>query len=269
MENIGKKKIVEIEQICVGTNTMSFQNYLNCRNYSFIVRLLGHPVFVPIYKLTQKLGISWYDFSRTITNIIQDKNFNGRFKELYSDFCNESRNELFDSMEEAAAYYSIPKNYKLLLRGDVGENLASKYTVKGLLILDEILTTIFYVIRSKFNKSYSVKLKSVLNSSEKWLKNLYWIDAIFKDEKDIKAKNQYKLSIDFDFPRWLSKGNLPLEHFNNKATYELDYDFKKVDYIKNEMTSVLGKDKKRAFARCLARINLKFDFFQKKFVKLN
>ena len=33
----------------------------------------------PIDKLTKKLGIGWYDFSRTLTSTIQDKNFTGKF----------------------------------------------------------------------------------------------------------------------------------------------------------------------------------------------
>ena len=47
------EKVFEIEKVCVGTKTMNYQSYLNCRNYSFIVKLLGQPVFTPIYKLTQ------------------------------------------------------------------------------------------------------------------------------------------------------------------------------------------------------------------------
>ena len=43
------KKLFEIEPVCVETNTMSFQNFLNCRNYSFIVNLLASNVFIPIY----------------------------------------------------------------------------------------------------------------------------------------------------------------------------------------------------------------------------
>ena len=49
------EKVFEIEKVCVGTKSMNYQSYLNCRNYSFIVKLLGQPVFSPIYKLTQKI----------------------------------------------------------------------------------------------------------------------------------------------------------------------------------------------------------------------
>ena len=104
------EKIFEIEKCCVATNTMNFESYLNCRNYSFIVHLIGHAVFRPVYKLTEKIGISWYNFSKQVTNAIQDKNFKGKFKDVYNEFCKESLNELFDSEQEAIEFYSKPKN---------------------------------------------------------------------------------------------------------------------------------------------------------------
>ena len=53
------------------------------------------------------------------------------------------------------------------------------------MILDDIITTLFYVIRKKFNKNFNEELNVVLDSSEKWLKNLYLIDAIFSDSKHL------------------------------------------------------------------------------------
>ena len=202
---------------------MNYQSYLNCRNYSFIVKLLGHTIFLPISKLTQKLGISWYEFSREITNIVQSENFEGKFKNLYNEFCKESREELFDSLEEAKAYYSKPENYISLLKGDIGENLLSKYTAKGFLILDDILTTIFYVIRNKLNNNHSDELDSVLTSSEKWLKNLYVLNSIISN-KDNKKNYKSELKMNFDFPEWLSKTNMPFKEFQRKSIYKLDYE---------------------------------------------
>ena len=196
------KKVFEIEKICVATNTMNLQSFLNCRNYSFILKLLGQPVFEPVHKLTNKLGINWYDFSRTLTNVIQDENFKNELKSIYNEFCKESYNELFDSKEEAINFYSKPENYKSLLSGDIGSNLLAKYITKALLVLNDIFTTIFYVIRNKFNKSLNKELNSILNSSEKWLKNLYLIDSILADTKNGNKNNKHELKIDFDFPEW-------------------------------------------------------------------
>ena len=87
-----------------------------------------------------------------------NKNFKGKFRDLYNDFCKESHNELFDSEEEAKKFYSKTENYNSLIRGDIGENLLGKYTAKGLLVYNDALTFIFYVIRNKFNKKFDKKL---------------------------------------------------------------------------------------------------------------
>ena len=265
------EKVFEIEKICVATNTMNFQSYLNCRNYSFFLRLLGQPVFEPVHKLTNKLGINWHDFSRTLTNVIQDENFKNELKSIYNEFCKESYNELFDSKEEAINFYSKPENYKSLLSGDIGSNLLAKYITKALLVLNDIFTTIFYVIRNKFNKSLNKELNSILNSSEKWLKNLYLIDSILADTKNGNKNNKYELKIDFDFPEWLLKSTLPFDQFKKNSTYKLDCDFKKIDYIHNEMAA-FGSEKniRRALERVIElRLQEGSHFLEKRIEKVN
>ena len=101
----------EIEKVCVATETMSFQSYLNCRRYSFVVHLIGHAVFSPVFKLTKKIGIKWYDFSRLVNDALQNKNFKGKFKDVYEDFCRETVNELFESENDAIEFYSKPENF--------------------------------------------------------------------------------------------------------------------------------------------------------------
>ena len=264
------EKIFEIERICVGTNTMSFESYLKCRNYSFILQLLASPVFGPVYKLVKSLNISWYELSRKVTDVIQDKNFKGKLKDLYNEFCKESFNELFDSEEKAKKFYSKPENYKVLIKGGIGENLLGKYTAKGLLVYDDILTSIFYVIRNKLNKNDIEELNPILNSSEKWLKNLYMIGEIFGERQDVEEGNKHKLNIDFDFPGWLTESHLPLDKFRKKSTYELDFDFKKINYLRNELKSIYGKDKERAFNRYLMQYMQRgANILEKGFQKIN
>ena len=120
-----------------------------------------------------------------MTNVLKKNDTKGKFKDLYDDFCKESRDELFDTKEEAIEFYSEPKNYKLLLSGDIGENLHAKYQAKSFLILDDIFTTIFQVLRNNFNEEYDEETNLILTSSEIWLKNLYLIDAIIEEGKKV------------------------------------------------------------------------------------
>ena len=268
------KKIFEIEQICVGINTMSFQSYLKCRNYNLIVQILGHPVFRPVYKLTQKIGVSWYNLSRLVADVIQDKNFKGKFKDLYNEFSEESQNELFDSKEEAIKYYSKSENYKSLVRGDIGQNLLAKYTAKAILIYNDILTIIFYIIRNKSIINYDKELNSILNSSEKWLKNLYLINEIFEDNKDVIKNNKYELDLDFDFPSWLTESHLPFDQFKKYCRYEINYNFKKINHWRNEIRSTLT-DRERFNDRLLMSlggmqsVTHGYGILEKNFYKIN
>jgi len=266
------KKTFEIERVCVGTSTMSYQSYLNCRNFSFIVRLLSHPFLYPITKLTQKIGLNWYEFSRELTKTIQVKNYKSKFKDIYQDFCKESHNELFETENEAIEFYSKPENFKLLMNGDIGENLIAKYTALSLLALDDIFTIIFQIIRRKFHNELFIneELKSILDNSEKWLKNLYLVNDIISD-KEISDK-KIEIKMDFDFPEWLKKTTLPLNKFSNKTTYKMSYDIKKVKYMRNEIEKLFGlkQDKNRAFGKYILRGSVsEADSFTKNYVRLN
>ena len=120
------------------------------------------------------------------------------------------------------------------------------------------------LVKSSNNKD----IRSILESSEKWLKNLYLIDAII-DNRNNFEKNKYKIKINFDFPEWLKESKQPFDQFKKDATYELNYDFKKIDYIRNEIKTVQG-DKERALGRYLDRRHMiGFDLFEKQFVRIN
>ena len=267
------RKCFEIERVCVGTNTMSFQSYLNCRNYSIIVKLLANTVFSPINKLTEKLGINWFEFSRKLTDVIEDPNFTGEFKNLYSEFCKESLNELFDSREEATKFYLKDSNFDLLIKGEIGENLASKYNAKSLLILEDIISTIFYVIKTKFKTHYDEKFNGIIESSELWLKNLYMINEIFGKSKNTDKISKYNLKMNFDFPEWLLRSELPFEKFSKDTIYEINYDIKKINDMKTELSAVYGNydgDQVRVLGRFLMeRINIDVDVFKKDFQKVS
>ena len=133
---------------------------------------------------------------------------------------------MFDTKEEAIKFYTNKENYKALMNGDIGENLMTKYTGRGLLILDDIISTLFYVIRDKFKQNLNNELNIVLDSSEKWLKNLYLINIIFSDSK-VQKNEMKKLNIDFDFPGWLLNDQQPFKNFTKKSTYKFNLDLKK------------------------------------------
>ena len=85
---------------------MNYQSYLNCRNYSFIVKLWDNQYFHQYINNT-KIGIGWYEFSRAVTKVVQEKNHKSQLKKLYDEFYFRSHNELFDTEDDAKKFYSI------------------------------------------------------------------------------------------------------------------------------------------------------------------
>ncbi len=261
------KKIVEIEQVCVETNTMSHEDYLECRNFSWVLRLMASNFFLPIYKLTKKLDISWFDITLKLTELLKEESFKGKLKDIFEGFCKESREELFETKEEAEKFYSINENYKKLLIGDIGDNLLAKYSALALLNVEEVVSTIFYVIKNRIGLNDDPKLNKVLDSSEKWLKNIYAIDNIL--DKEINDKHTQSIKFDFDFNSWLKDINQPIENYLEDCEYEFIPNIEKLTYVKREIDSLkaatpvigLGRyfllfgDKTKNWEKNCARVN--------------
>jgi|MDTC01.3.fsa_nt_gb radical SAM superfamily enzyme YgiQ (UPF0313 family) len=262
------KKIFEIEQICVETNTMNFEDYLECRNYSFILRLISSQTFLPIYKLAKELDISWFEISLKLSELVQDKNFKGKLKDIFDNFCKESHEELFETQKEAIDFYSKDENYDKLFNGDIGDNLLGKYSALGLLNITDIISTIFYVIRNKFNIKMSQKFNHVLDSSEKWLKNLYIIENIF--DKDLFSKKKQNIKFDFDFPSWLDGKDQSIDNFIKHCEYEFSTDVEKMKYFKRELDVISAAKPAIALGKYLTQQGARsFDVFEKQYTKIH
>ena len=261
-------KVFEIEQICIETDTMSFSNYLECRNYSFVLRVLSTQTFLPIYKLAKQLNISWFDVSLKVSELLQNAQYKGKFKDIFDDFCKESHDELFETEQEAIDFYSIEDNYQKLLNGDIGDNLLGKYSAVALLNINEVITTIFYVLRNNFNINEKKNFDNVLDSSEKWLKNLYMIENVFDEEAEDLKKEQVKLN--FDFHSWLKDIDQPFNNFINDCEYEFSINYEKIKFVQREINTMSSSNPKIALGKYLMQQSARsYDIFEKNYVKLN
>ena len=268
------KKVFEIERICVGTNTMTFESYMKCRNYNFVLQLLNHVIFRPIYKLTQKIGFSWFDISKLVANALTEDSFTGKLKDLYNEFCKESADECFDSIEECIEYYSKQENYDLLMKGDIGENLIAKYTAKGVFIYQDIIRSVFSIMKKKMISQNNYKINKVLDSSEAWLQNIYMINDLF-EKKELRSNNileNFELNIDFDFPAWLVNSEKPLDEFYRDTKYMIVHDTNRLNNLKNELASsaaAIETDKERFNDRLVRALTHGSEMIERSFTRLN
>ena len=249
--NYAEKKIFEIERVCIGTNSMSEKEYLQCRNFGFLNRVLSQPLFASVYKLAERLNISWFDVSKKFSDYIQSEEYNGKFKSIYLNFCAESKNELFDSPQEATDFYSKKENYDSLLKGEVGENLIAKYTVQSLSSYNEILEVIFKVLKKDFYQNLLKVPSNVISSAIMWLQDLYIINEILQTDNRIETAKE--ISLEFDFPSWIKSDEPSISAHQKEKIYKVYSDKDLIKKIKEEMLVNYGKDKDRAFGRYLER----------------
>ncbi|MEO5335325.1 MAG: radical SAM protein [Magnetospirillum sp. WYHS-4] len=126
-----ERRCFEIEEVCVGTNSMPFEDYRDCRGFSFIFSLYAHTQFDVFDRHLTEWGVERFDFIHWIWQ--QTNEALTPLADLYRTYLTESVGELFDSPEELRAFFSRDENYEKLLRGEIGDNLMRKYRTLALI----------------------------------------------------------------------------------------------------------------------------------------
>ena len=242
------KRVFDIERVCIATNTMSFEEYLECRRFSLLNHFFSYSVFVPIKKLLRKdLNISLYEFIFSLFETLEGrkKNKDGKklpenFSKIYFDFSKESEDELYDSKEHIENFFSSDENYKRLLEGELGDNLTRKYGAKLINVLNEAIDLSINVILELVPKTHKNKdeISLILESAGIWLKNLYIFDAIFKWEEA--TKHEPIIALDYDIPEWDKNHDASILNFKKKTNYKMVFN-KTNENINNELSTLYGK----------------------------
>jgi radical SAM superfamily enzyme YgiQ (UPF0313 family) len=114
----------EIEEIVTSLDTMTFEDYLYCRRFNLIVTIFyNDAVFQGLLKLLRRLEISRYTWIKAAF----DHEFMGVLARTIDDFVRETREELWDSREELAAFIGKPENVEKYINDELGANLIFKY----------------------------------------------------------------------------------------------------------------------------------------------
>ncbi len=120
------KKVIEIEEIVVSSNTLSFNDYLRCREVDFTIYAINNiPVFQPILKLLNEHDVELIQlFSRITDNAINFPNI----KKIFNRFRQLTKDELWNSPEELEAHYKDEAEFQKLLNGESALNIMYYYT---------------------------------------------------------------------------------------------------------------------------------------------
>jgi hypothetical protein len=268
------KKVFDVEKVCVGTNTMSYDDYLECRRFSFIVIFFSNFIFTPIRRLLERdLDIKYYDFIKLIFDLVERNKKNNlelkKFYNIYSEYSKETEDELFNSSEEIYEFYSKEENYEKLLNSELGDNLLRKYEAKAIAnSLDEIINfsikTILKMVHEKPDQC--AESENIINSVGLWLMNLYVFESIF-DLENQKPKEPI-IKLNYDVPKWFYSNSSSIKEFKTQANYQMKYN-EKNKVLKKEILNLFGnKDKIFAIGKYLHQMSPGPDDIMKSSVKV-
>ena len=216
--------VAEIEEICTSHNTLSFDDYLECRKMNLIVNIFyNDSVFEEVIDLLRKTGISIWDW----LNNLYEKSSQPEFKEfnnLLQDFLDDSEGELWSSFSELRDFTEKKENIDEFIQGKLGSNLIFKYKSRSLTkdlesISKIVETSTAAILNKKFGKSekHLIFVKELINYKKCQIENIFNLEKnktaifIFNIPKFLNEKKGETNIIDFDSYKFNSSQNFEFE----------------------------------------------------------
>ena len=123
------KKIIEIEEVIVGSNTLSFDEYVELRLLSFSMYVTNAGVvYDPLLKFLREKGIDVFELISDSYWDLDDAP--SSIKNLFDRYRKSTINELWDSPEEIIDNYQNDDEYQKLLDNEDGINIMRHYNAE-------------------------------------------------------------------------------------------------------------------------------------------
>ena len=168
------KKVIEYEEVVVGSNTMTFEEYINLRILAFIIFVTNQGiVFDAIQKLLREQDIDVFElYYGMLTN---KKNSSGKTQKVIEQFKQATIGELWDSPQELLENFQKDSEYKKLLDGEAGTNVIYHY--KAVVISEYMDDWTEHVIEAariliKNSNNYNDELENQFESVANYCKGL-------------------------------------------------------------------------------------------------
>ncbi len=237
-------KSIEIEEIVVATNTFSFEEYLKARVLHLILAVVynGGP-FGGFFKIARERDI---DLKELLFKLHDGFANHPGLSDLYKEFITETREELFDSYEEATSFYLDPENFNRLVSGEIGKNLLQTYACSSYLsFTSDLVDLLENVLRDISGSAIPDRMITDLTQYYK---------LSFKNYLDI---NRLKLNdnvfLKFDIASWLKSGeNISAFEFSSETEFEFFTSPKMFDYVESYFERY-GRSP-QAFGKVLTRL---------------
>lgn len=216
------EKILDTEEVIVGTNTLSFDDYLDLRGLCFTITIFfSSTELIPLKRFLLESGVDLAQWIFSIHNRLVEF---PEIKSSFEAFISETRNELFLSREDLLEYFNKADNFEALRSGKLGDNLLRKYKC---LVISNNFKVFLDLAVAEAKKLLTKKL------GEKEADDILSDLVKFISTRDVKRAledpnlivNQ-KVYLNYDIPSWFStSGNKSLlREFHGFFEYSVNSD---------------------------------------------
>jgi len=233
----GGEKVLDIEEIVVGTDTMSFDDYIETRKRHLVSSVFWNDSwFEDAVAVAQKFGAKRSEWFEAMLPALE--NTPGPVRDFLDRFVGETRGELFPTFESCREFYSIDENFRRLLNGDIGDNLMYKYrAIASFQIWPHIcavaLSATRKLIEQRGASSIPEEFEEFWSDFHRYVASKH---ADGRTEEEILSPVTVKMR--YDVPRWVSDG-MPLEFAAYRLTRPEAFEFALSDEGRQEMAAAL------------------------------
>ena len=204
----------EIDEICIANNTMSFEDYLECRSFDLSIEIFyNNAIF---RELTSFLGHENIQASYLIKKI-HEKILKSQLKELYSSFIQETKNSLWENKKDLENLIKNREEINKYIIEELRSNEQLKYRAVA-----------FFNMMEELHKIAFSSAKEILNEN-----------GIFEEKKDMYLNELFKFSLERK-ENLLSLNDVKKEEFHYDFFELLEKNFipNPLDYFKNKKISI-------------------------------
>ena len=218
----GGDKVLDIEEIVVASDTMTFADYIETRKYHLVSSVFWNDSwFEDAVAFSQSVGLrrsQWFD-----AMLPAMENDRGAVREFLDQFVSETVGELFPTREACARFYQSDENFARLLNGDIGDNLMYKYRAKASFLVWPAICQLALNATRRLIES-KVNTAEIPEFDEFWEDFTRYEQAKHADGKSEDAiLSPVKVRLRFDIRRWLADGtplNLSAYRFESPQVFE-------------------------------------------------
>lgn len=258
-----KHPVAEIEEIIIGSKTLSVEDYIDCRIMNLLVETFhNNAVFEEAFALVRTLGVSPFECLLYLKQ--HPELYSARINEIIAEFIVHTSKDLYGSFDEAKNYVLTPQVLEKYIGGELGTNELLLHRALLFAEFEDICHLLFVSIVE------TLKGKAVLtNEVQEYLDELNQFIVLRKKNCITDTASIITKSFHYDFDA-VSQANFRINpnifpRLSDATEFCFFHDEEQKRHIANQVK--LYAQTPIGIGRLIQRSNLKL--FYRKFIKKN